>query len=78
MIINMKLRGFDLTKAQIGWVCDTCFMISTSRQASNEEHVIRSYGKTLLGAIVRGYLDAKKEHARLAASTLERATKGWR
>lgn len=73
----MAIRGYDLTRAQRGWVCDTCFTVVTSRQFSAEEHTVRSRSRWFLLAVIKGYRAAKREAAILAAESGERARKGW-
>jgi len=80
----MKIRGFDITKAQRGWVCDCCFTVETANQFSAEEHAIRvgsPQGRrgllAFLGTLVYAYLTAWKKAYSLTARRGERAAKGW-
>ncbi len=73
----MIIRGYDLTRAQRGWVCDTCFMVTTARQCTAEEHVTRAASRWFVVAIIKGYLAAKRMAELLQAAPGERAEKGW-
>ncbi len=73
----MNVRGYDLTKAQYGWICDTCFTVTTAQQFTAEEHVIRAGSRWAVLAVIKGYLAARRRAARLAAKSGERALKGW-
>lgn len=73
----MSIRGYDLTRAQLGWICDTCFTVSTVQQFSAEERVVRSQSRWFLLAILKGYFTAKRKAAELGAKPGERARKGW-
>lgn len=73
----MRLRGFDLTRAQRGWVCEVCFTVFTVNQCSAEEHVIRSGGRWILSAMWNGFWDARRTAMSLAAKPGERKKLGW-
>ncbi len=73
----MTIRGYDITKSQRGWVCDTCFLVTTARQCTAEEHVIRAASRWFVLAMIKGYLAARKTAESLQAAPGERAEKGW-
>lgn len=73
----MRLRGFDITRGQLGWICDCYFMVTTANQFTSEEHVARGYGKWIWLAVWRGYKAAKRSSVELRAKPGERAAKGW-
>ncbi len=73
----MRLRGFDITNAQLGWVCDCCFTVTTARQFTCEEHTVRSRGRWIWLAMWRSYRAAKVAAKKLQATPSERAAKGW-
>lgn len=79
---TLKLRGFDLTKAQRGWVCDCCYTVETANQCSREEHVARGYSSSLsvIGmflAMWDSWRNAKFNAARIQARPGEREANGW-
>jgi hypothetical protein len=73
----VKIRGYDLTMTQRGWVCDVCYTVTTARQFTDEEHVARGGGRWLLTAMISGYLKAKVEAKHLRAMPGERERIGW-
>lgn len=73
----MRIRGFDLTRAQHGWQCDACYTVFTANQFTAEERVVHSGGRWLLTAIWNGWRAAKREAADLAAKPGEREAVGW-
>lgn len=80
--MTWKIRGYDLTKAQRGWVCDCCFTVETAEQFTPEEHTVR-HGRTgrgvvsMLLAMFGAYLLARRTAANLAAPRGVRVAKGW-
>lgn len=73
----MKLRGFDITKAQLGWVCDCCFTVTTARQFTDEGHAVRGRSKWIWLAMWRSYRLAKKFAKSVQAKPGEREANGW-
>lgn len=73
----MKLRGFDITNSQRGWVCDCFFTVFTSNQFTAEEHVVRGRSKWLLFSMWNSYRSAKLRSEELKAGPGERELKGW-
>ena len=73
----MRLRGFDTTRSQLGWVCDCCFLFETTNQSTAEEHVVREGGKWMWLAMLRSWRSARKYAALHAAKPGEREKLGW-
>ncbi len=73
----MTIRGYDTTNSQRGWVCDTCFLVTTSRQFTAEEHTVRTASRWFILAMIKGYFSARSMTASLRAAPGERAEKGW-
>jgi len=73
----MKIRGFDLTRAQHGWVCDVAFAVFTVNQCSAEEHAVRSGGRWFVTAMWNGWMAAHREAARIGATPSQRSACGW-
>ena len=73
----MRLRGFNTTRAQTGWVSDCCFMVTTAAQFTSEEHVVRGHGRWMWLAMWRSYRWAKAKAMQMQAKPGERAAKGW-
>ena len=73
----MRIRGYDLTRAQLGWVCDVTFLVETINQCTPEEHTIRSGGRWFLSALWNARRDAKRWHDAMAATREQRAALGW-
>jgi hypothetical protein len=61
----MKLRGFDITNNQGGWVCDCCFQVQTDRQFTPEEYTVRSWGRFLWLAMLKSYIAAIGESKKM-------------
>ena len=53
--MKFKLRGFSITNAQLGWVCECCFTVQTSNQFTPEEHTVSSGGRWIWLAMWRSY-----------------------
>ena len=73
----MKIKGYDTTKAQRGWVCDCYYTVTTAQQFSDEERVVRGHGRWMWLAMLRSYLAVRKAAAQLQAKPGEREAKGW-
>lgn len=75
----MKIRGYDLTRAQRGWVCDVCFQVLTLNQSSAEEHTLRTGGRWMLTAIWNARRLARRVSAGTEATPAERwELCGWK
>jgi len=74
----MRLRQIELGRAQMGWVCDVTFTVSTANQFTDEEHTIRTGGRWLLTALWNGILGARTKAKQLSAKPGDREAKGWR
>ena len=72
-----KLRGFDITRAQLGWQCWTYFRVTTAGQFTDEEHHVTSGHRYLLVALLLGWWEARKHARQLAAKPGEREANGW-
>lgn len=73
----MKLRGFNITNAQLGWVVDCYFRVTTADQFCDQECYVHSGHRWMLVAVIRSYLAARKAAGALRARPGERAAKGW-
>jgi len=73
----MNLCGFDLSKAQLGWVCTCFFRVTTANQFTDERHEARGYSRWMLVAMLRSCLSARSLAADLAARPGERTSHGW-
>lgn len=73
----MKIRGFDLTRSQRGWVCHFVFLVTTANQFTDQEEAVRSYGRWPLTALWNGWMGAKRLEKLLKAKPGEREAKGW-
>ena len=73
----MRIRGFDLTRAQLGWTCTVCYTVFTTGQCSAEEHAVMSGGKWLLTAMWNGWRAARKAAAKRQATPKQRKALGW-
>lgn len=73
----MRLRGFDVTNAQLGWACDCCFTETTSRTFTDEEHAVRGRGRWLWLAMWRSWRLAIQAAKGMRAKPGEREAKGW-
>lgn len=73
----MRIRGYDLTKSQLGWICDVYFTVCTINQFADEEHIVSSGGKYFLTALWNGYNTAKKEASKIEATPEQRKALGW-
>ena len=73
----MRIRGYDTTRAQRGWVCDVTYMVTTARQFSDEEVTVRGRGRWMWLAMWRGWLAARRDSAAAAARPGERSARGW-
>lgn len=73
----MRLHGFDIIRAQLGWVCDCHFYVVTADQFTAVSTYASGRGKWLLLAMWRSWRQAKKDHANRKAKPGEREAKGW-
>lgn len=73
----MRIRGYDLTRAQRGWICDVAFAVLTVNQCSAEEHVVRSGGRWMLTAMWNGFWAANKAALKIEATPEQRSACGW-
>ena len=73
----MRLRGFDVTKGQLGWVCDCHFMVTTIRQFTAEEHAVRDGSSWLLLAMLKAWWLARRTARAMQAKPGERTAIGW-
>lgn len=73
----MRLRGFGVTNAQLGWVSDCCFKVETARQFCDEQHTVREGHRWMLVAVLKSYLAARRLARQLAARPGEREANGW-
>lgn len=73
----MRLRGYDTTRSQRGWICDTCFMVETAEQSTAEERCVRTGSQWMWLAMLKGYFAARREARKLRAKPGEREAKGW-
>jgi hypothetical protein len=63
--MKFKLRGFDITNAQLGWVCECCFKVQTPNQCTPEEHTVRSGGRWVWLAMWNAYWLARAKARQL-------------
>jgi hypothetical protein len=77
MMHTRKIRGYDLSLGQAGWKCDCAFTVTTVNQYTDEEHVVRSYSKWMILALIKSRLLAESTAREIKAKPGERAAKGW-
>ena len=73
----MNINGFEITKAQRGWLCDCHFSITTSKQFTDELHISHGQSRWLILSILKSTQAAGKTARELSARPGERAAKGW-
>jgi len=73
----MKLRGFDITKSQRGWVSDCYFMETTASQFTDVEFSTRSGSSWAIVAFIKSYFAARRLAAIVRSKPGERMAKGW-
>jgi hypothetical protein len=73
----MRVRGYDISKAQLGWQAECFFMVYTSQQFTAEERMATGYSRWLLLALLNSYLEARRFHRELKAKPGEREAQGW-
>lgn len=73
----MRLRGFDVSRAQLGWVSDCYVTETTAEQFTDVQLSARCGSYFLVVAMVKSYLAARKLAASQRAKPGERAIKGW-
>lgn len=73
----MVIHGFDITRAQLGWVCDCHFDVLTAHQFTEESTWNSGHGKWIWLAMWRSWRMAKEKHNRMKAKPGEREARGW-
>jgi len=73
----MKLRGFDITKSQHGWVSECYFTETTASQFTDVVFSTRSGSSWAIIAFVKSYFAARRLAAIVRCKPGERMAKGW-
>lgn len=73
----MRIRGVSIDRAQLAWVCDITFTLTTVRQFTDETHTLRATGQSLLTALLNGWRAARAYARENVAKPGERMALGW-